>query len=390
MIYILIIKFTWFVTKIKERELIMEWAGGKIKDLIKENKISIVKLAKLTGVSRQTVNDWINGQAPKGNHLIAICKIFNINPDLLFSNEYDGSISVPVTRTRRTAKVTRALQKDALNLAKEYDLFFRNDNSAGVFPVIRGQNRTNKTAKKIALEIRALAGFDKKLPPDHEHVFELMEKLGIKIIFRDFPEKIKAYAFYTRIHEHRVVFINNTTNILDLIFPLLHESVHAVRDEFRVNDGFDEEEELFCDMVANHIQFPDEYIKTVYSVIKNIKTTGARINALKEFGRQNCHAIFGLAKQIQSINPDINLKVGGADTNLKKEFFTIGEILFQENDPRDYVHMIMELSPLFTRTLLNQIDGITDRKLGEIIGIDNMLDSRPIKDELLRLKKAVP
>lgn len=52
-----------------------------------------------------------------------------------------------------------------------------------------------------------------------------------------------------------------------MIFPLLHEAVHAVRDEYRVNDGFDEDEELFCYMVANYIQFPDEYVIMVYNVI---------------------------------------------------------------------------------------------------------------------------
>ena len=53
----------------------MEWIGSKIRDLTKENNISIVKLAEMAGVSRQTVNDWINGQIPKGNHLIFLCKI---------------------------------------------------------------------------------------------------------------------------------------------------------------------------------------------------------------------------------------------------------------------------------------------------------------------------
>ncbi len=47
----------------------MEWLGEKIKDLIKENNCSIVKLAKKTGVSRQTVNDWIKGQVPIGTPL---------------------------------------------------------------------------------------------------------------------------------------------------------------------------------------------------------------------------------------------------------------------------------------------------------------------------------
>jgi len=365
----------------------MEWLGEKIKDLTKENNISIVKLAEKVGVSRQTVNDWIGGQVPKGNHLIKLCKTFNINPDFLFSKGFDESISVPVHRTRRTAKVTAKMQQDALDLAKEYDLLFRNDADSGILPVMRGQNRSEKTAKKVAKELRARAEIREDSPPAYEHVFTLMENLGIKIIFRNFPEKIKAYAFYTKIHGHRVVFVNTTTNVLDLIFPLLHEAIHAVRDECRVNDGFDEDEELFCDMVANYIQFPDEYVSIVYDFIKDLKT-GIQVNKLKTFGKQYRHALFGIVKRIQYIDPDFNLKIGGADTNLKKEFYTIGEILFKNNEPREYVETVARFSSLFINTILYQIDGLTNRKLGEILGIESLMDAKAVKDELVRLKKA--
>ncbi len=365
----------------------MEWLGEKIKDLIKENNISIVKLAEKAGVSRQTVNDWIGGQVPKGNHLITLCKIFNINPDFLFSKDFDGSISVPVHRTRRTAKVTAKMQQDAMDLAKEYDLLFRNDADSGILPVMRGWNRSEKTAKKVAKELRVRAEIGEGGPPGYEHVFTLMENLGIKIIFRNFPEKIKAYAFYTKIHGHRIVFVKTTTNVLDLIFPLLHEAVHAVRDEYRVNDGFDEDEELFCDMVANYIQFPDEYVIMVYDVIKDLKT-GIQVNKLKTFGKNYKHALFGIVKRIKYIDPDFNLKIGGADTNLKKEFPTIGEIIFKNNKPREYVDTVAGLSPLFINTILYQIDGLTNRKLGEILGIESLMDAKAVKDELVRLKRA--
>jgi transcriptional regulator with XRE-family HTH domain len=115
----------------------------------KENNISIIKLAEMAGVSRQTVNDWINCQVPKGNHLIFLCKIFNINPDYLFSQDFNSSISVPVHRVRKKAKVTPDIQKDALDLAMEYDLLFRNAPEPGILTVMRGQSRSKETAKKL-------------------------------------------------------------------------------------------------------------------------------------------------------------------------------------------------------------------------------------------------
>jgi transcriptional regulator with XRE-family HTH domain len=366
----------------------MEWLGGKIKDLIRENNISIIKLAEMAGVSRQTVNDWINGQIPKGNHLIFLCKTFNINPDYLFSQGFDGAISVPVHRTRKKAKVTPSMQKDALEIAKEYDLLFRNAPESGILPVMRGRDRSEESAKKIAKDLRIKAGVGEDLPPDYRNVFTLMKNLGIKIIFRPFPPKIKAYAFYTKIHGHRIVFVNNITNILDLIFPLLHESVHAIRDELNINDGFDEAEEMFCDMVANHIQFPDEYIRMVWDVIKDLEAR-FQINKLKTFGGNYSHALYGIVKRIRLIYPDFDLNIGGADTNLKKGFPTIEDILFKEKEPRDFVNNIKELSPLFIQIILYQIDGLTTRKLGEVLGIENLMDAKIVKDEVIRLKNAV-
>lgn len=367
----------------------MEWIGEKIRELIKENNTSIVNVAKKIGVSRQTVNDWIGGQAPKGTHLVALCKMFNTNPDYFFSKGFEGSISVPVHRTRKTAKVTSKMQKDALDLAKEYDLLFRNDSDTGILPVMRGQNRSEKTAIHAAKELRARADLNEDAPPGYKHVFKLMKNLGIKIIFRTFPKEIKAYAFYTKIHGHRVVFVNNETNVLDLIFPLLHEAVHAVRDEYRVNDGFDDEEELFCDMVANYVQFPDEYVGMVYNVIKDLDIP-VQVNKLKTFGRQFSHALYGIVKRIKYMDPGFNLNIGGADTNLRKEFPTIGHILFSDKDPRNYANALDQLSPLFINIILTQIDGLTHRKIGEILGLENLIDTMEVKNELMRLKKGDP
>jgi hypothetical protein len=303
----------------------------------------------------------------------------------LFSQGLNGSISVPVHRTRKRAKVTLNMQKDALDMAMEYDLLFRNAPEPGILPVMRGRSRSEETAKKVAKDLRVKACVSNDLPPDYIDTFTLMENLGIKIIFRNFPTKIKAYAFYTKIHDHRIVFVNNTTNVLDLIFPLLHEAVHAIRDEVSISDGFDEAEEIFCDLIANHVQFPDEYIKMVYDVIKDLDIP-FQINKLKTFGAKYSHALFGIVKRIQSINPGFDLKIGGADTNLKKSFPTIGDILFGQNEPRDYVNTVKDLSPLFTNIILDQIDGLTNRKLGEVLGIENIMDAKIVKNEFTRLK----
>ena len=174
----------------------MEWRGEKIKGLVRESKINLVKLSELMGVTRQTVTGWINGQTPKGVHLIALCKYFQISPDYFFSDEIEASITVPAHRTRRKAKVTPSLQKDAYNLAKEYAGFFRNDNNSVVLPVARIRSRDEVTVKRISNDLRKKSGINTNdVPLDYGHTFKLLTNLGIKVVFRYFPERLKAYAF---------------------------------------------------------------------------------------------------------------------------------------------------------------------------------------------------
>jgi len=94
-----------------------------------------------------------------------------------------------------------------------------------------------------------------------------------------------------------VVFVNNNTNILDLIFPLLHETIHAIRDE-ELNTMDDPVEENFCDLVAGYIQFPGEYVSMVAKTIIN-RRIGIQINLLKEFAEKNSHSLFGIVQQLK-------------------------------------------------------------------------------------------
>jgi len=263
----------------------MEWKGERIKELAKEKSVSLSKLSELTGVTRQAVNGWIRGRVPKGGHLLSLCKIFNVSSSYFFSDEEERSITLPVHRTVGKTKVTPELRQEAMKLAKEYAFLFRNDLISGILPVIRVSQRDPGTAGRIAYELRSMSDIPRDYPMDCKHAFTLMERLGTKLVFRYFPRKIKAYAFFTKIYGHRVIFVNNHTNVLDLIFPLIHEAVHAVRDENQIADVFDAEEEEFCDDVANRVQFPDGYVDLVYGAVSGL-SEDVQADKLKGFGRK--------------------------------------------------------------------------------------------------------
>lgn len=364
----------------------MRWEGLKIKEFAKNKKLSLQKVADAVGVSRQTVNDWIKGQIPKGNHLLLLCKYFNKNPDIFFISDIQNYISVPVHRQRMNSKITKSTQEAALSLSKEYLNFFRNHKNSEIVPVIRIQERDIVNARKIANDLRALAGIAEDKPIDYKHTFVLTEKLGIHVIFRDFPGSIKSYAFYTKISDHRIVFVNNNTNIIDLIFPLLHETVHAVRDELTSYGGYDQAEEEFCDLVANFIQFPESYVSMVYNTVKGLNIP-VQINKLKYCAKINHHSLHGIIKAMKLNSINLKLNVGGADSNIRKEFPTIAEIIFEGDDARKFIQNLMRYSNNFFEVIMEQADTLSNRKLAEILGIESTLDAQEIQAELLNCKQ---
>jgi transcriptional regulator with XRE-family HTH domain len=362
----------------------MKWEGLKLKELAKNKRLPLQTLADGVGVSRQTINDWIKGQVPKGNHLLLLCKLLSINPNAFFSGDPESDISVPIHRRRMNFKITESTQKAALEFSKEYLNIFRNSKNSEILPVVRTQDgKSEDDARQVAEKLRLLSGIPEEKPFDYTHTFKLSQALGIHVIFRDFPASIKSYAFYIRMHGHRVVFVNNSTNIIDLIFPLLHESVHAVRDEVDLAEGYDEAEEAFCDLVAGFIQFPPSYVNLVYNTIKKLDKP-QQVNTLKGFAKSYGHSLYGIVKAIKAGKQGFELQVGGADANLRKQFHTIGQIIFSGDDPRKFLQVMSVLSKNFLSIISDQIESISDRKLAEIFGIDGGLDGKEIKAELLR------
>jgi len=356
----------------------MPWEGERVKSLARENNITLIGLAGQIGVSRQAVNDWIKGKVPKGNHLVALCRIFSVQPETFFSDDSSETVSVPVHRTRKRAKVNTTMQQNAMAMVKDYKNLFKNISDSVVVPVVRTTGRDEKSAARIAAELRSISGVKNDEPMDYGDTFRLLNRLSITTVFRYFPENIKDYAFYTRIHGHRVVFVNSSTNVLDLIYPVLHEAVHAIRDEVYTGGAYDSAEEEFCDNVAGFVQFPDEYVKFVKQAIDKLPV-GHQINKLKLFGQKNGHSLYGIHKRLKKLAPNMKFNVGGADTNLKKEFPTIGDLLFADRDPEKFLTLLSTLTPRFIEILKNQIDNISYRKLGELLGLESSLDAKEIK-----------
>lgn len=127
-------------------------------------------------------------------------------------------------------------------------------------------------------------------------------------------------------------------------------------------------------------QFPDSYVEMVYSFLRG-QTPAQQINTLKRFSSSHGHSIFGICKQIKSGREKFELSTGGADTNLKRKFPSIGEVLFEGSDPLDYISRLRKWSPIFFEIVSKQIDNPSTRKFGEWLGLDTALDAEHARKE---------
>lgn len=357
----------------------MEWLGGILEEILNTQNVKKTDLVKKLNITRPTLDKWIDGQVPKGTHLLALSKELGVDVYRFFRQSTVENVLIPVHRTRGTAKVTEAVQSDALKLAKEYEAFFKNVKNTEILPVLMVKDKLN--VDELANILRQEAGLLDIKPITLEGTFTLLEKLGIFVIFRTFPESIKSYAFYTKIFDNRVIFVNKKTKTIDIVFALLHEALHAIRDEKSTGGVYDESEEKLCDTIAGRIQLTDEYIQQIYNTIEG-RPPGVQINKLKEFANKNGHALHGVTKRIKEIHHHFRLEVSPVDTNMRKEAVELDALFCSKKNAEDYVKLLRKFNQRFITAIEEQLPVISDRKLGELLEISSYLDTREIRKVL--------
>lgn len=361
----------------------MEWNGNKLRQRVESSGFTQESFSKKVGVSRPTYNAWIGGQVPKGIHLIRIWDVLGLEPDALFESGRPNVRVLPSHRKRGAAKVTHETNRNATALAESYAGFFDEADVPVLQPV--APQRTPESAVKLAAEMRKLMGLgDGHTPPALRQVFDLLQKLGVYVVFAKFPEGIKDYAFYTQIKGNRVVFVNTTTNELDLIFPLLHEAVHAVRNICPgEGEAWDEEEDLFCDRVAGLVQFPDGYIEDVRAAIQGCEK-GHLIDTLTGFAERHHHAIYGLIRRLvesKALNqPKTMQPYLMADSRLRKRHGTLRSHLLNNGHIGNFLDAFRAYSPLWVGLFLRHVGGMTVSRLAECLDL-SYVDAKSVMDE---------
>jgi transcriptional regulator with XRE-family HTH domain len=361
----------------------MKWAGEKLKNAVKNAGMTQQQLADSLGVSRATVVSWMKDQVPKGIELMGICQHLGVTPEYLFEN--DIIYSFPRHRLVAHAKKTDQIDQASIDLINNYDLFFRDDFSEPLSLSINYHKQANPLA--IASELRKVIEINDDNPIKLKNVFDLANRLGIFVIPVSFVGALeKTSAFYTLFNEcNKVIFINESVKCLDLIYFLLHEICHAIINSDDVND----EEESFCEATARAMQFPECYVAKVFLAIAG-KTNGVAINTLKEFSVRNNHSLYGIAVALDHYyKTNFASIIGGANQNLNKTLPNLRSLLFDGDSIHSFIQRFSSISPrYFEKIILKEYANVSDRKLCELLSLEDITNINEIREELKRYENA--
>ncbi len=215
-------------------------------------------------------------------------------------------------------------------------------------------------------------------PCTYKHAFLLLQKLGCYTVFMPLPETIKSSAFFSEIHGHRVVFVNRKSNVLDLVFFLLHESVHAAFDEEKEISA---ELEAFCDAVAGAIQFPVEYIQLVKELLKPLEPAQQK-GLVKKLAQEHGHATYGLTKQLFPSDKARHQAAAKTDNSLRKKYPSLDELFFNNGESALFLSLYHQLSPQYLGLIASVSANLSPRRVGELMGLESELDASLVKEEL--------
>ena len=360
----------------------MPWLGTEISEALNELGVGVSELAETIGVSRQTLNNWTTGRkAPRGDHLVALSKALGVSPSQFFSP--DNSITVPQHRNNMGRRTTPEISAEAQEMASIYRSLFREPEDTVAYPVLRVSSKSDENALRIANWIRSEAGMDSRKPMDFKAALRFIRSLGVYLVFRPFIGKIAdSNAFYVKINRNRVIFVNTRKKIRDVIFHLIHEVVHALRDEGEDTRSAEETlaEERFCDRIAAYAQFPDSYVSEVRSAIYR-KKAGSKVNILKSYCRDHDHSFYGIWKRLEEDGaPVANISLG-AHKNFQSEDQALEDVLVNSGDASVFIGNLDRLSPEFLDLVTMDGETYTDGALGELLGLggpEEAAEVRPI------------
>ena len=225
---------------------------------------SLASLEGPLGVSRQAINGWLSKDRIPPRKLSTLANKLNLSAE-----ELEAITSTPkdetiiLFRTNRNVAVPEDVKKNVLEVADDFflldDLSVVNRESIDI--VLKNECPVS-TAKSIL----------KQLNLTHDNisvnkVITALKRYNIHILFYNFGEKFigaKAQAVCVKKGEKQAIFVNSYELVEDVLWRVFHEVCHLFSNHRNVTEN----DEKFCNEVANQILTPNAFFQGNKTLLK--------------------------------------------------------------------------------------------------------------------------
>jgi transcriptional regulator with XRE-family HTH domain len=306
-----------------------------IESCLQEQGQNQAGLAKSLGVSREIVSQWLkNKKTPTPKNVLQLSRLLNLHYKQIFLSAPNSEPRVAF-RKKGNAKTTEKHIDRAMamgNLLKQLVPFLPFDNLSSP-PILKNPSLDYSYIQRVVSEVRS----NLNLKEDHVNIEDLIDCFNslhaviIPVLWGAKKNHENALHIYLPDSMTTWVYLNLDTKIHDFKFWMLHELGHTKSPSLTGDEG-----ENFSDRFAGAFLFPDYLAKREYEHLRRIPTPGSKVNRIIETADSLTISPFTVLGETneyaKSENlPQINLKIGGAATNLTKKFKLVSEAILGAN-----------------------------------------------------------
>lgn len=367
-----------------------------LREKITEKYEKIQLFADAIGVARGTVSSWLNGKSnPEEFRHLAIINALDLSED-----EIGTFMGTPATSIVFRKVGGSSSDQDIHKRSKEFaETFFKIDGSSyvtsGTFFSIAKQ-QTNHT--EVANYIRGFLDIEKNEPAKLSDILNQLNKHNVNVFFVPFskigitiPHKNtsnREVAFTAKKGNRTIIFVDTDRTMDETNFDICHELTHIALGHTVTTD----EEEKFCNKVAQELVYPIAFFKEKEDVIAPFLDASEyswmySVNSFKELCQEFDWSPKGLALALSDhgyIKKDSHeylrlMKIGSSLKGLNK---TIDEIHFKEFKTQEFddvvkffeeeIYKSKNLYKPFIEIKNAASSGrLSPRRLAEILNIDS-------------------
>lgn len=298
-------------------------------------------IARSLEVSRQTVSQWLNGEAvPRPAKLLQLSRLLQLT--------FNDVVLVPISNPPEIAFRTHRAKKNAPEkLTNALDMA---DALASIAPYLNRSLFSSVFRAKQVFEYEHIQSIGQELRSRMKLTSDIVAFSDIMKLYAEFQVVLIPVLWgvvgdnglYIHLPEHAITFVylNIEKPLLDISFWALHELAHAMTRSMEKSDA-----EAFSDALAAAILFPQEQASAAYDEVCSHRSAAMRVQTIKSIALRHQISPFTVFKEIERYAKEQNheplgIDIGGAASNVTKAAGLYSEQLFESlPTPEEYIEV---------------------------------------------------